>query len=503
VVFKEEIVHYNSTWIIKMDEPTNIATEMEIEVVTQRATDFQIVTKGIKRRRATPKRKGVKKAKKISYDVPQITLSPVTLTFDKKKEIIHVVNTSGDLVRELLGKNRLCPLIDTHVKLKKMFSGGLSGSPVCLVEFVDGKKKEYVVKMFKEKNQTLVAFETHPLRYYADIFEENGGIRAWIVNVNGGNESKIIREGDIVQIPQYAIGCKTPKAKEYTRFDDRGVTKVPKGSYICRDAKYSEYILSVLAAELLEDGKCVHFCNVFGFATCDALKYQGVTQYMFLEHISGGELYDKIPELKTIQVTPNHTLTDILYLQIIVAVFSYQYIFQLQHNDLHTKNILLEETKNVTYLGEKIANYNTFCYALPIGNIYLPNVPWIIKIMDYGLSVSYGSPIIGNERMFTDAYKDRNFGQYWYPNWYSPAYDVMVITHAMWLLCPSLFLNKVMEHILGSEPASYYYNKNWRPLVSELHQFEAISPISILTDPSIMGDFLVKPSSECAYLGVF
>jgi len=477
--------------------------KMEIESMLKRKRESLGYTK-------SPKTKLIK-IKETDPSLHKI-MEPIELKFDEKSEIINIINTGGCIVKILLNQRKKCALIESHVKFVKEIGDGQSGAHVFIVTIPGKGIKKYVVKTFDEKDDTVVSDEKKSVGDYADIYYNRFHVsKEWFIRENGGNPNRIINIGDTFRIPYYAILCKTKRESTYERFDYGGFVTVPKGSYLCTDSKYSEYVIGILCAELYTNGICINFYDTFDFATCTG--GDGVKQYIFMELLTG-ELYGKYQELRNIKVKykgKEFSVLDILYIQTLLAIAYYQKIYNLQHNDLHFKNLFLSKVdENTKYLNERLTEFSSWQYNINFGgksiNVYTPPVPYLIKIADFGLSVKYGTPIVGNKNMMEHGYTHMNFGENWYPNWYTENYDIMMVTLHFFLADESsLLLRRFMEYIIGNTPTTdnilKVYRKNKRPNISIISQFDHATPEYMIQNKELMDVFL-EPHSTATFIGI-
>jgi hypothetical protein len=107
--------------------------------------------------------------------------------------------------------------------------------------------------------------------------------------------------------------------------------------------------------------------------------------------------------------------------------------------------------KDTEFMGKKLMNYSHFHYRIGNKNIYTPFVPFIIKIGDFGVSVKYNDPVIGNISSIVNDWADKLI---YTPNWFSKCYDVVYSIFAILLgrkfdkkLRP--FIEKIINNSLG------------------------------------------------------
>ena len=119
------------------------------------------------------------------------------------------------------------------------------------------------------------------------------------------------------------------------------------------------------------------------------------------------------------------------------------------------------------------------------------------KIGDFGLSVKYSHPIVGDMESATGGYDQEDGYGPWIPNWYTENYDVLTITYRLyWFNMSNKFMGSVLDYILreGKGDMSLLFgSNNLRPRVKKLEDMGSITPKSIFEN--ILGSYRTKPSS--------
>ena len=86
-----------------------------------------------------------------------------------------------------------------------------------------------------------------------------------------------------------------------------------------------------------------------------------------------------------------------ILIQILHAMACYQ-TYKIEHGDLHTDNLMIEYIKEGnTFDGQDIYSAHWFMYTIGDVNLYIPFIPIIIKIGDFGQSIKYSIPMVGNK----------------------------------------------------------------------------------------------------------
>lgn len=409
----------------------------------------------------------------------------IKLFFEDRQETLKIINNGGNLYKYLTGKSTFCPLIGAKIKLTKVLGTGSYGK-VFEIEFPGRGSKKYAVKRSED---------------------------------------------------QYFVPCN--KQKSYPRLDGRGDTIVPKGSNIC-DMVFSEYAISLLVGELVRSETCINFIDTFAFSLCndgprnpydtrnlpENVFNNGASSnvYIFMEQISSSvrksigcimETAGSGKKLGKMSLENRYELTNSILIQTLFAVATYQKTYHIVHGDLHEDNIFYVDDPDQTWKGKRIGDYDYYQYVIKgaagTTNIYIPAIPIIVKIGDFGLAVKYskaGEPMIGD--MVTlfdgyDQYDEANSGP-WLPNFYSSAYDTTFITSIFAERNPSNeFVQSIAAWIFGAKPGSTKTQvrdrKNQvmsagtgRPMIKELDggALSHVDPEVILTS-DLMGKYTIKP----------
>jgi hypothetical protein len=393
----------------------------------------------------------------------------VKLFFDDREETLGIIDSGGDLFTYLTGKKTFCPLVGSRIKLERVLGEGAYGA-VFEIDFPGRGKKRYAVK--KSEVYTIVPCSTE---------------------------------------------------SHYERLDGKGVTVIPKGSSICKMA-YSEYGISLLVGEFARDGTCINFMDVFAFSMCEDIAKGSYSQYTFMEQIDGslrrkiGCIMEK-PRSKgplgKMKLADRHNLTNSVFIQTLFALAVLDRKYQIVHGDLHDDNIFLVHDPDLEWNGKRIGDYNYYEYRIDGLSIYIPGIPLIVKLGDFGISVKYSAPMIGNATTMEDGYDQEDGNGPWLPNFYTPAYDTIFVTSMFRERNPSNeFVKKIAAWVCGMQPGYSneklnnamrgLFSKTGRPDISKLVKAKGkakspivkrkdVSPDAILLNPELMRQYLVPP----------
>ena len=427
----------------------------------------------------------------------------IKFRFNDDEEALDIINTGGDLVSYLSTQSPTCPLIGSDIKLVKKLGEGTRGA-VFLLKIKGMGSKKYVAKKIRTTGSvhTNDPYKTglDTIGKLATAMQEERLVSAkTLVAINGYKDwDTPITKKDKIYFPTYAHICLTEYKKTYDRVDGSGVVIIPKGSYLCNNSQYSEYIIGVLCGNLYRGGRSVNFIDVFGFATCPDNKKYVTNQYIFMEiiNISLSSLGKCIFSYKKV-------FAEVLMVQVLHAIACYQREYKIQHNDLHNENIFIEYiTPTTTFNGQNLHDADWFHYKIDNVNIYLPWVPALVKIGDFGLSVKYSAPIVGDMESVDGGYEAV------VPNWYAECYDTSMILKEFYTGGGkrSSFIRNIMGWMIDPKiknPDCRWINSAIRdgyntltgrprmPFVSGMYVHA--TPTNILSNNSLMKRYLTKP----------
>lgn len=371
-------------------------------------------------------------------------MDKVKIVFENNEEIINVVNNGNSIVK-LLGypSNEKCSLIGAEIKLDKKVGKGAFGS-VYLISFPGMGAKKYVIKKGDVEFHVNVISVDDIIKClisenltWDDVkpFQTARTIRVFETENNPNKKVNFVFPPDLCLVSD------TPDTFTRIPASQTGgdIVTVPVGSYLCGTNAYSEYVIGVYMGYLYRKFTCINFFDVHSMFTCpnDTGGVGGFFQYILMDKIDGDLSGCKrctdtnlfVPSIKS--HANKFTLIDSIYVQTLIAIACYQKKYEISHNDLHPGNVFLEYvTKDTEYNGQKLHDADWFHYIVGGKNIYLPATDIIVKIGDFGLSVKYSDPIVGDKEVFETGYDQYDGNGPWIPNVYMKCYDSFFFTCA-------------------------------------------------------------------------
>lgn len=413
--------------------------------------------------------------------------------FQGNELAMEAVYTSEDLVETLLKSNQACPVKkNPQIHFGEILGKGVDGV-VSEVKIQGYGKREFAVKVYK---QPMEVYKLPVKQSFREIMKINKNIPESIfIHANPGKINRVLEKGDEICIPKVKE-CKTKQGASYQRFDGLGWTNIPPGSYLCDDVLYSEYYIGVLCGKLYRgvplnarcEAKCINFMEIFGFTSC--AEPCMMKNYLFMEKVDSTMRKYKHMSLP---------LADSLYLQLLLSLSILQETYQIVHGDLHADNIFLQRIEpDMEYNGVKLITADYFVYKMHDTTFYVKNYGVILKLGDYGRSVKYSSPVVGDKQVLEGGYK--SFFKFpGIPNWFSPSYDVLFASLDM-----SNYSN-LAEDVMNDIQSHYYkiFDKNYsRPYPSALSKFDSfLSPGMLLMKSDRFSKFRERPSGKMVLVG--
>jgi hypothetical protein len=284
--------------------------------------------------------------------------------------------------------SKMCPLVREYVDHKKPVGTGAGGD----VYVINVEGKRYAVKKSVnhgftkglpmisdgpiEEEMTLNDAIAHHLEHTSRTISK--------FTVDELSRTSYIERRDSDKV------CKTDKdviCKVHIEEEVRSLVSTtfvyPKGSYMCKNTGYIEALVSELCSRLYTSRKCTNFVEVFGMSTCAHVGELGmeVYDYTFMEVLDSTVW--KFLKPRRFEDDYEDHITNII-IQVLFAISSMQRIYGIQHNDLHADNVMC-------LFDEREAEY--FSYDIDGTRVYLPNMGYIVKIVDFGLASKYSIPM--------------------------------------------------------------------------------------------------------------
>nr|QBK93906.1 MAG: protein kinase [Pithovirus LCPAC406] len=336
----------------------------------------------------------------------------------RSSDVIERFNDRTSVVDIISNQSPLCSEIgDSIVKGKELGFGNYA--IVWSTELKD--KEDYIAVKIPHDSLEIIDVKFEESGEKLDRFASKNSEfnEHLIIKLNGDNPNRIIKKGDILRVPKFSRRCLTKddvSLKEIT---------IPKGSYLCRNAIYSEFLIGLLCSGLSKS-RSINFMDIMDLSMCPESSRK--TSYMFQEKMIGA-LGDGLIKMN-----------DSILIQVFHAIACYQENYAISHNDLHVGNIFytkyvgLEETTHLAFVLDDII-------------LYIPKPDHIIKIGDFGQSCKYSDYMILNCDIVDSTY----------PN-YSAFYDLGTSIMSILLIDPNTLLLKCITYILQDDmiPESRY-----------------------------------------------
>jgi hypothetical protein len=432
--------------------------------------------------------------------------------FNGREEYLRVIRVNESIVETLSDvKNPVCPLIGTSIKLENEIGRGKAGV-VFEIDFPDKGKRRYVVK--RVKVDLFAFYYAPPVGFPSKTFTELQ--KAYQIpadtiiiynDLRAKPKDRVTR--DIV-IPLFKKGC--IKETAIPRFDGNGVIIFYGDDQICESA-YSEFVISLLVGELYRSKRSINFLDTFYFATCvDKRSLSSVKQYTFMEKVDRSlrRTLGCITEIDhSGRKNPNYRAETVecIVVQILHVIGMYQHFYEIVHGDLHDDNVFLEYVNHTTtWNGSSVLDTDYYKYTIGTTSLFLPGgrvCPFIVKIGDWGLACKYTTPKIAEYTTIFTGYDQQDTHGPWLPNFYTTAYDPILIISILKDLNPTNeFIQSIFAWMLGlpkgytirdmdREKGKVFNKGTGRPDMKALStKLVHVSPVAILTDPELMGRYM-------------
>jgi len=431
-------------------------------------------------------------------------MNTICILIQGEEHVLNAVNTGKSLMSVMNEQVGLCPLYGKTIISKKVLGEGAQGQAM-LVE-IEGK--EYVAK--KSLVDVPVYSQVIPPEKAKDAFQlvvdamKRRGTDISMETLKAFN--KRYKKGSKVIIPtsayEYKLCDTGDEVTYFDRFDGNGKTIIPPHSYLCSEESFSEYVIALYGSELARKGM-QNFIVVFGFSSCpEKLTKKDefeVNHYVIMQKIDL-TFKEYFMNLYHTDLIRDDEITSIV-IQLVFAIAIYQKEYKISHNDLHWINVFLERVK----LDEKDKR-RYFCYYYNGKKYCFPRGKYIVKIGDFGLSVKWGEPIVGNKTVLNTGYDQDGVEGAWIPNWYSPAYDLLFsLNYIKYILSTSkkenAMLNRILEYIVGDKGTDYYiYKSTKRPKIGRLDELSDKSAEKVLSETDIFDKLIVSDDFDEKYI---
>lgn len=425
------------------------------------------------------------------------------LFYERKKEFIDYLDTNKSLSKYLTRKSVICPLIGSEITLD--YELGSGEEAVVFSIKISGETKNYAAKRYDSQGE-IIFIQGNGKRTYKDelsSFKEKEIFK--ICEFNDISPSEIVKNDIYIQIPSFLIKSPCSKKTTYKRNDNGYLQNIPENSSIC-EPRYSEFAISMLVGTFLSTKKSINFIDSFCFATCPAKDigkpqlHAIFPQYFFMEKLSRMNISDYL--LRIDPYRKKYQLQNSIAIQLLHSIAVIQ-SHSIVHGDLHLGNVFsFPIFVSTEWNGEKLMEANYFRYSIGKNSIYIESEASLIKLGDWGFSVKYSSPMIGNVNVIENnvGQNERNI----IPNFYNEAYDVMFLMRNFYpRFKKNLFIKRIIAWILNvdlSDSEAFdkkflesFNTDNGRPIISLLDNFSHVSASSILLNKILMGDYVKDP----------
>lgn len=183
-----------------------------------------------------------------------------------------------------------------------------------------------------------------------------------------------------------------------------------KDGIILLSSSLNEVVISAFIHKFSNgDNFSVTFPRFRGFLSC------GKTGYIAMEKLD-------MTMVKLIKQESSSSIFKNLLFQILYSV---QFLIEnkLMHNDLHIDNVMVRSTKDYRYREINLSSVKDFAFEIGSKTYILPNMGYVVKLIDYDFAAKFSEPKICPEKIFYEDNDDRWNLRYRF----SKAYDTITI----------------------------------------------------------------------------
>lgn len=444
------------------------------------------------------------------------------IIFNGNEKVLRTVNNGDPLVSSLaIPSEEACSLFGKEIKLGEMIGQGSFGKAF-LIDVPGKGKRKYVVKRGDVEVISLILNKS-------GVMKKNIPEEMWRAFNPGFNMSDFDKKSLLVNVPEdFGRSCLTNAPRKFERIPEGtkflGMLKdketvVPAGSYLCETNTYSEYFIGAMVGEAYRKGECINFFDVYSMFTCPADSPKKYYQYIVMDKIDGEfEKGASCSKASTyLKHVPDDHIFDVqrgVFIQTMFAIAFYQSKYQLSHNDLHTNNLFVEYVTDETQFNDEfLIEAEWYHYHLSeakgdVRDVYFPAIPVVAKIGDFGLSVKYSEPIVGDITVFRTGYDQYDGDGPWIPNVYIPSYDAIYFANYYNNLIQGdpedkkkdTFLGNCLEYLMKGDVNIINWH-NFRPYLNKIEGFPTAE--DLLRSDVVQKQFGQKPKSgKIVTLGV-
>nr|QBK93006.1 MAG: protein kinase [Pithovirus LCPAC403] len=397
----------------------------------------------------------------------------VTNLYNQNKPVVPILSNQS-FVCDKISKVKGSPVTLTKIlgsgKFGEVWEASVDGSKYIAVKIPLEK-----LNIEENKNDSDIT-----VGEYASKMTEKYGVNEYLtIKLNGGDSKKIILRGEKIIYPRFSEMCLTSSEKNI-----KG-NVIPKGSYLCAESFYTEFLISLLCGELRMK-KSINFINVIDMSMCPESSNEEPL-YMFQEKIIG-VMDDKDSPL--MKATSDEDIASIL-IQLVHAIQCYQSNYDMNHNDLHSGNIAYSEVP-IRYKDQKTEDVKYFGYIFEHLTLYIPKPKYVVKIIDFGLSCKYEETMILNLDVTNELYDG-------IPAFYSKFYDLGTSIISLRNRRPK---SKILNaSVVGGKDD--YYPKFFRPKVDKLRKppFSETNVNTIISS-DLFRKYREKPEGKIMVTGI-
>lgn len=175
----------------------------------------------------------------------------------------------------------------------------------------------------------------------------------------------------------------------------------------------NEIYCGLFCSTLYQKQHSPHFPVIYGFAKVQHDKGKKWDLLIFMEYLDSTfhnfaqlvTFLQQLSEKQNLNEFPSKSYHREMYIhnaifQATAAIYQFHYWYEGMHNDLHLKNIMVKLCDQTRFGKQKLQDLQYFEYSFNGTKFKLPNLGFVIKIVDFGLSFVKFSPNCKSKDVF-------------------------------------------------------------------------------------------------------
>jgi hypothetical protein len=303
--------------------------------------------------------------------------------FDENKRFVPYIKTTTDLCDDIFSKTKIGSGSQGKIykiKFRNDRKTYIMKKTYLNLYFITEDDVDKIIKYISKKTKdvsklTMKQFIMFIMNYYD--FQDRISWRK-IMKFNHLSKNLIPNYNilDEFFLPVEDIDCRINRSDNYdNNLDFDGKIKVNKDDYVCFSDIFVETMISLIMSKLARDEVCYHFIIFYASIFCDD-SFEYFIEKMDISLID--MIFDTDIDVNTIFDISN-------LFSIIISIFIMVDKYNICHNDLAFRNILIKKSKD---------DYTTIRYIINNIIFEFPFPKYLYKISDFGYAQKFSHPMI-------------------------------------------------------------------------------------------------------------